>query len=122
MAPIVVEVDAVRITVAHVVQPIVRAMLAVARARQQAVHHFLIGIGRRVGKECVDFLRVGGQAGKTVGHAANQVACPLPARAPAPSAQPLENEAVDVLARPYRRASSPGGAGRFGAMNAQCGS
>ena len=42
---VVIEVDAVRVGVARVVEPVARAMLAIARTREQAVDHFRVGVG-----------------------------------------------------------------------------
>ena len=51
---------AVRLGVAHQVEPVPRPSLAVSRRSQQAVDQPLVGIGRIVGVEGVDFLGVGG--------------------------------------------------------------
>ena len=43
--PVVIEVDTVRVRVAHVVEPVARAVFAKAGTREQPIHHAFISLG-----------------------------------------------------------------------------
>ena len=69
---VIIEVNAVGIGVTRGVEPITGAMFAVLRRVEQAVHQFLVGIGRFIFDERFDFLRRRRQAGQIERDAASK--------------------------------------------------
>ena len=92
---------AVRLGIADQVEPVPRPALAVARRGQQAVDQALVGVGRVVGQECVDFLGGRRQPGQVEGRAADQGRLVgLRGGRQAVVEKRLENESVDRVSRP----------------------
>ena len=71
---IVVEVDAMGVGIAGIVEPMPAAMFTPLEACQQGIDQPLVGVSMRVEHEGLDQCRVGGQAGKVVGNPAGQCA------------------------------------------------
>ena len=101
--PVVVEVDAVRVRVAHVVEPVTRAVLPVARTRQQPVDHPLVGIGRPVRDKGRHVLRRRHNAREIKRHAADErAAIRLRRRREPILGEARDDEGVDRVAHRFR--------------------
>ena len=70
--PFPVRLVAVAVRIARRVQPTQGHVLAVARGPQQAVHHFLVGLGRIVGQKGIHLFRCGWQPGQVQRDPANE--------------------------------------------------
>ena len=111
---------AVGVGVAGEVEPRPRPALAVVRRRQQPIDDALVGVGRRVGDERVDFRGRRRKAGQVERDAAQQRR--LSASGDGDSClalEPRQHEPIDRIARPGRRATA-GSSGRTGLLYAQC--
>ena len=70
--PIIIDVDTMRVAVPRHVQPVTRALLAIVRRGEIAIHHVFIGRGRLVFQIQIQFGGRGRQTGQIERHAANQ--------------------------------------------------
>src|SRR5712672_404231 len=97
----IIQVQAVGIAVARHIEPIAGAVLAIARAREQAIDELFIGVARGVGDECRHFLRRWRQAGQIVAHAPDErAAIGLRRKRQALRFQAREDEPVNIILRP----------------------
>ena len=100
-AAVVVEVIAVGVRVADGIEPVSRAMLAVARTGQQPIDQVLVGFRRVVSDERRNIFGRGGQAGQVEGDAADQgVAIGLRIGSQSLLFQPRDDESIDRVRKP----------------------
>ena len=113
---------AVGLAEAREVEPIVRHALGVGGRGEQAIDEPLVRVGRRVGDERVDLLERRRQARQRQRDAADQgFLVGRGATARGPRARGARARSGRCRSRRAARAPSPGTAGRWGSMNAQCG-
>ena len=74
IAPGLVFVEAVRFAVVHDVEPVAAPAFAITRRGEESVDQLLIGVGRVVGEEGVDFIDGGSRALKVICQTANESA------------------------------------------------
>ena len=99
--PLVVEVDAVGVGVAGIVEPVPGPLFAPFEPGQQPVDEPFVGIGRGVGDKGLHDGRLRQQAGEVEGHAAGEgAAVGLPSGGQPSGFQAGEHKAVDRVANP----------------------
>ena len=110
---------AVGVGIARGIEPVRRHPFSISRRRQQAIDDFLVGVGRVVVQERVDFGRRRRQAGQVQAHATDERgAVGFRSGDVALLLEPIQNEEINLISRPCR-VSESGSARARGAMKDQ---
>ena len=99
--PFIVEVDAVGVGIASVVEPVPSPVFPPGRTREQGIDIRLVGVGAGVSHECFHSHGIGGKAGEIERHATGErAAVSLDSRLEPRRFEPGQDEAVDLVPHP----------------------